>query len=53
MGKVVRGDKAGIQKVRAREIVPGDIVEVSGTSFLPIGRCKILNPSITNGFLEP
>lgn len=30
MGKVVRGDKAGVQKVRAKEIVPGDVVEVSG-----------------------
>jgi Ca2+ transporting ATPase len=30
MGKVVRSDKAGVQKVRAREIVPGDVVEVSG-----------------------
>ncbi|KAL1140845.1 hypothetical protein AAG570_000773, partial [Ranatra chinensis] len=29
MGKVLRGDKAGIQKIRAKEIVPGDIVEVS------------------------
>lgn len=33
MGKVVRGDKAGVQKVRAKEIVPGDVVEVSGKSF--------------------
>lgn len=32
MGKVVRGDKAGVQKVRAKEIVPGDVVEVSGKS---------------------
>lgn len=31
MGKVVRTDKSGVQKVRAREIVPGDMVEVSGT----------------------
>lgn len=31
MGKVVRSDKSGVQKIRAREIVPGDIVEVSGT----------------------
>ena len=31
MGKVIRADKAGVQKVRAREIVPGDIVEISGT----------------------
>lgn len=30
MGKVVRQDKSGVQKVRAKEIVPGDIVEVSG-----------------------
>lgn len=33
MGKVVRGDKAGVQKVRAKEIVPGDIVEVSGECY--------------------
>ncbi len=30
MGKVIRADKDGVQKVRARDIVPGDIVEVSG-----------------------
>ena len=30
MGKVVRADKDGVQKVRARDIVPGDIVEVAG-----------------------
>jgi hypothetical protein len=30
MGKIIRSDKAGVQKIRAREIVPGDIVEVSG-----------------------
>ena len=34
MGKVVRSDKSGVQKIRAREIVPGDIVEVSGDSKL-------------------
>ena len=32
MGKVVRSDKDGVQKIRARDIVPGDIVEVSGQS---------------------
>ena len=31
MGKVVRTDKDGVQKIRAKEIVPGDIVEISGT----------------------
>ncbi|XP_055374578.1 calcium-transporting ATPase sarcoplasmic/endoplasmic reticulum type isoform X2 [Condylostylus longicornis] len=35
MGKVVRQDKAGVQKVRAREIVPGDLVEVSVGDKIP------------------
>lgn len=30
MGKVVRSDKHGVQQVRAKDLVPGDIVEVSG-----------------------
>ena len=30
MGKVVRANKSGVQKLRAREIVPGDVVEISG-----------------------
>ena len=30
MGKVIRTDKDGVQKIRANEIVPGDIVEISG-----------------------
>jgi len=35
MGKVVRSDKDGVQKVRARDIVPGDIVEVSVGDKIP------------------
>ncbi|XP_030375750.1 calcium-transporting ATPase sarcoplasmic/endoplasmic reticulum type isoform X2 [Scaptodrosophila lebanonensis] len=35
MGKVVRQDKSGIQKVRAKEIVPGDLVEVSVGDKIP------------------
>lgn len=35
MGKVVRGDKAGVQRIRAKEIVPGDIVEVSVGDKIP------------------
>ncbi|XP_063215966.1 calcium-transporting ATPase sarcoplasmic/endoplasmic reticulum type isoform X2 [Bacillus rossius redtenbacheri] len=35
MGKVVRSDKAGVQKVRAKEIVPGDLVEVSVGDKIP------------------
>ena len=35
MGKVIRTDKDGVQKIRANEIVPGDIVEISGLFFGP------------------
>lgn len=35
MGKVIRANKAGVQKIRAREIVPGDIVEVSVGDKIP------------------
>jgi len=35
MGKVIRADKAGVQKIRAKEIVPGDIVEVSVGDKIP------------------
>lgn len=35
MGKVLRADKHGIQKIRARDIVPGDIVEVSVGDKIP------------------
>ena len=29
MGKVIRSDKEGVQKIKAVEMVPGDIVEIS------------------------
>lgn len=35
MGKVVRSDKSGVQRIRAKEIVPGDIVEVSVGDKIP------------------
>ncbi|CAG0882368.1 unnamed protein product [Cyprideis torosa] len=35
MGKVIRANKAGVQKIRAKEIVPGDIVEVSVGDKIP------------------
>lgn len=35
MGKIVRQDKSGVQKVRARDIVPGDLVEVSVGDKIP------------------
>jgi len=30
MGEVYRADRKSVQMIKAREIVPGDIVEVSG-----------------------
>lgn len=36
MGKVYRSDRKSVQMIKAREIVPGDIVEVSGTSFFTV-----------------
>ena len=44
MGKVVRTDKDGVQKIRAKEIVPGDIVEISGTQDQNNG-CCIFRPA--------
>lgn len=48
MGKVVRQDKSGVQKVRAKEIVPGDLVEVSVGDKIPadIRLVKIFSTTI-------
>jgi len=35
MGKVVRSDKDGVQKIKANKIVPGDIVEISVGDKVP------------------
>ena len=47
MGKIIRSDKSGVQKIRAREIVPGDIVEVSGKW----GKLFLKKPMFTNFLL--
>lgn len=36
MGKVYRSDRKSVQRIKAREIVPGDIVEVSGKNCVLI-----------------
>lgn len=48
MGKVIRQDKAGVQKIRAKEIVPGDIVEVSVGDKVPadIRLIKVLSTTL-------
>lgn len=33
MGKVYRADRKSVQRIKAREIVPGDVVEVSGENY--------------------
>ncbi|XP_064101506.1 calcium-transporting ATPase sarcoplasmic/endoplasmic reticulum type-like isoform X1 [Macrobrachium nipponense] len=35
MGKVIRANKPGVQNIRAREIVPGDIIEVAVGDKIP------------------
>jgi len=48
MGKVVRSDKSGVQKVRAKEIVPGDVVEISVGDKIPadIRICAIMSTTL-------
>ena len=42
MGKVYRSDRKSVQRIKAREIVPGDVVEVSGKDSQPQGGvCQI------------
>ncbi|NWY65175.1 AT2A3 ATPase, partial [Erithacus rubecula] len=35
MGKVIRAERSGVQRIRARDIVPGDIVEVAVGDKVP------------------
>ncbi|CAL1293915.1 unnamed protein product [Larinioides sclopetarius] len=35
MGKVIRQDKSGVQRIRAKDIVPGDLVEISVGDKVP------------------
>ncbi|ODM90546.1 Calcium-transporting ATPase sarcoplasmic/endoplasmic reticulum type [Orchesella cincta] len=48
MGKVIRSHKSGVHKVRAREIVPGDLVEVSVGDKIPadIRIIKVLSTTL-------
>lgn len=39
MGKVYRQDRKTVQRIKARDIVPGDIVEIAGRSTCPQPAC--------------
>lgn len=41
MGKVYRQDRKSVQRIKARDIVPGDIVEVAGEIL-----CWLHNPCV-------
>lgn len=43
MGKVYRSDRKSVQMIKAREIVPGDIVEVSGKNCRDCSLSLLLN----------
>lgn len=47
MGKVIRSDRKGVQRVRARDIVPGDIVEVAGTLGASLHYVMLASPSLS------
>lgn len=49
MGKVYRADRKSVQRIKAREIVPGDVVEVSG--MIPY-YVKLLLTALLNVFTQ-
>lgn len=56
MAKVIRDGKHGIQMIRANELVPGDIVEVSGSfltgQFKVLSQYKVILEEISRGSSE-
>lgn len=40
MGKVYRQDRKSVQRIKARDIVPGDIVEVAGKAQYALMKCN-------------
>jgi len=52
MGKVYRQDRKTVQRIKARDIVPGDIVEVAGKNLSDYSNSASLNieflPAVEN-----
>ena len=53
MGKVYRQDRKSVQRIKAKDIVPGDIVEIAGELSLVIVYFKVvyLNVVLSSGFI--
>lgn len=53
MGKVYRQDRKSVQRIKAKDIVPGDIVEIAGELSLVIVYFKVvyLNAILSSGFI--
>lgn len=53
MGKVYRQDRKSVQRIKAKDIVPGDIVEIAGELSLVIVYFKVvyLNAVLSSGFI--
>lgn len=53
MGKVYRQDRKSVQRIKAKDIVPGDIVEIAGELSLVIFYFKVvyLNAVLSSGFI--
>lgn len=49
MGKVYRQDRKTVQRIKARDIVPGDIVEVAGKN---LSGCSKIQPVWTDHFYQ-
>lgn len=49
MGKVYRQDRKTVQRIKARDIVPGDIVEVAGKNLC---NCSKIQPVRTDHFYQ-
>lgn len=48
MGKVYRQDRKSVQRIKARDIVPGDIVEVAGKVQNALMKFNTLNVPTLN-----
>ena len=51
MGKVYRQDRKSVQRIKAKDIVPGDIVEIAGELSWSFFKVVYLNAVLSSGFI--